>query len=531
MGFLLHHLLAESASRSPEATAIKFKRENVTYGELEERSNQLAHALIDVGIAPGDRVGLCLEKSLASVISVFAVLKAGACYVPVDANAPGPRVADIVQQCAMRCLITTAAAGERLFKTSPDRRSLERIFFVDDVPNASLPYPLQCVGLSQAISGQSKDPPALGGTNQDLAYVLFTSGSTGTPKGVMLSHLNALTFVNWGYETFNIRADDRLSNHAPLSFDLSVFDIFAGVKAGATISLVPEGLSSFPVRLAELLEEHRITVWYSVPSVLTLLLTHGKLQNRDLRDLRLILFAGEVFPVKYLRRLMKLVPHAKYFNLYGPTETNVCTYYEVEPIPEDQVTPIPIGKGCANTEVFAIDEQGQRVIGAGQEGLLYVRGSTVMQGYYARPADTERAFIRNPFSHGRDEKAYCTGDLVTLDTKGNYHFLGRRDHMIKTRGYRVELGEIESALYAHPAIREAVAVALPDELLGNKIKVFVVPEGSRPLDEREVKRHCARLLPRYMIPEDVEFRALLPRTSTDKVDRTRLNAESTKAQE
>ena len=174
----------------------------------------------------------------------------------------------------------------------------------------------------------------------------------------MLSHLNALTFVNWGFETFAITAQDRLSNHAPFNFDLSVFDIFVAVKAGAAISLVPEGLSVFPVQLSSFIQDQRITVWYSVPMVLSLLQSRGKLEERDLSALRLVLFAGEVFPTKHLRALMQKLPHPRYANLYGPTETNVCAYYEVEPIAPEQSAPIPIGRACANTDLVAIDAAG-----------------------------------------------------------------------------------------------------------------------------------------------------------------------------
>src|SRR5436190_12908060 len=187
----------------------------------------------------------------------------------------------------------------------------------------------------------------------------------------MLSHLNALTFVNLCFQTFAITARDRLSNHAPFNFDLSVFDIFVAVKAAAAISLVPEVLSVFPVQLSSFIQDQRITVWYSVPMVLRLLESRGKLEQRDLSGLRLVLFAGEVFPTKHLRALMQKLPHPKYANLYGPTETNVCAYYRVQPIASEDSAPIPIGKACANTDLIAIDADGGRVTERSKEGLLY----------------------------------------------------------------------------------------------------------------------------------------------------------------
>jgi acyl-coenzyme A synthetase/AMP-(fatty) acid ligase len=259
--------------------------------------------------------------------------------------------------------------------------------------------------------------------------------------------------------------------------------------------------------------------------VLSLLLSRGKLEGRDLGALRLVLFAGEVFPTKHLRALMQKLPHPRYANLYGPTETNVCAYYEVEPIAPEQSAPIPIGKACANTDLIAIDVNGQKVMEPGREGLLYARGSIVMQGYYGRPKESAACFIRNPFAAGREENLYCTGDWVTLDEKGNYLFVGRKDHMIKTRGYRVELGEIEAVMVAHPAVEEAVALAIADDQIGNTIRAIVTLSNCHSTTSPELKRHCAQKLPPYMIPEEIEFRDSLPRTGNGKIDRQRLQRE------
>ncbi len=443
MAYVLHQLLTESAGQRPDAEAVRLLDQTLTYAELEKLSNQLAHALIESGVAPGDRVGLYLSKSPAAIASIFGVMKTGACYVPVDQRAPGLRVVEIARQCNFRALITSSSLYQKLGATLHDECPMAGIFFVDQPPDAVLPVPVFI--FANSLAGYPTEPPAVEVIDQDLAYILFTSGSTGNPKGVMLSHLNALTFVNWGVETFGITADDRLSNHAPFNFDVSVFDIFVAIKAGAAISLVPEGLSVFPVQLSAFIQNQKITVWYSVPTVLTLLQSRGKLEERDLSSLRWVLFAGEVFPSKHLRALMEKLPHPRYANLYGPTETNVCTWYEVGQIPENQTTPIPIGKACANMAVIAID-----------------------------------------------------------------------------RGYRVELGEIEAVLVAHPAVDEAVALAIPDEAIGNTIRAIVTINDSRSLTSTELKRHCAEKLPPYMVPEEVEISDTLPRTGNGKIDRQRL---------
>jgi L-proline---[L-prolyl-carrier protein] ligase len=506
---LLHDLVSQSAERAPDAAALRFREDAVSYGDLEARSNQLARALAAEGVSLGDPVVLHAKKSPDAIVALLAILKSGACCVPVDPGTPAPRLRSILDQCRSRVAIDSPELREKLASETLDESSIERV-----------------VGSSEALA-HPPEPPGTRVSENDLAYILFTSGSTGQPKGVMLSHLNVRTFVDWAVETFAVGRDDRLTNHAPLNFDLSTFDVFGALAAGASVSLVPEGLAMFPVRLADLIERDRITVWYSVPSVLTLLVEHGGLAARDLSSLRLVLFAGEVFPVKYLRELMEAVPGPRYFNLYGPTETNVCTYYEVESAPAAGDPPVPIGKACEGTKVVALDEQRNPVERPGQEGILYVSGPGVMAGYYGRPEETEAAFISDPSADA--ERLYSTGDWVTIDEDGNYLFLGRRDHMIKSGGHRIELGEIEAALYSHPQVREAVAVPVPDELLGSTIKAVVVPVDPGALDEQAVRRHCGARLPRYMVPTEVELRSELPRTTTQKIDRARLALESAAA--
>jgi amino acid adenylation domain-containing protein len=355
----------------------------------------------------------------------------------------------------------------------------------------------------------------------DLAYILYTSGSTGTPKGVMISHRASLTFVAWAAACAGLGEQDRVCSPAPLHFDLSVFDIFATCQAGACMVVLPEMTSMFPARLAEWLARERISVWYSVPSILTMLVTYGNLRACDLSRLRAVIFAGEVFPARHLSRLMTEVPHARYLNWYGPTETNVCTWFEV-PSGTGRTGPVPIGVACANTDVFAVSGEGCRVSAPEEVGELYVRGPALMRGYWGQPDKTSQVLVRNPFQQDYAETAYRTGDLVTLDADGNYVFLGRRDGMVKTRGYRVELGEVEAALYEHPAIREAVVLPLPDELLGSRLRAVISATGSGGLTRLEVLEHCRRRLPAYMVPDVVEFCEALPRTSTGKVDRARV---------
>jgi acyl-CoA synthetase (AMP-forming)/AMP-acid ligase II len=239
------------------------------------------------------------------------------------------------------------------------------------------------------------------------------------------------------------------------------------------------------------------------------------------RRVRTVLFAGEVFPMKYLRGVMERFPRAEFFNLYGPTETNVCTYYHVRRPLDGAVGQLPIGVACANTSVFALDDDG-RLVDAGGVGELYVRGPTVMRGYWGMPDRTSEVLVPNPLQAAFSEHVYRTGDLVQRGADGTYRFIGRRDHMVKSRGYRIELGEIEEVLYTHGAVREAAAIAIPDEEIGNRIEAVVVPHPGCPPSEAELKIFCAAYLPRYMVPERFVFHSELPRTSTGKTDRVAL---------
>ena len=333
--YLAHHFLRDSATRFAERVAVEFKGQTLTYGALDEQSTRLSWLLHRVGVRRGDRVGIYLRKSLETVVSLFGILKAGAVYVPLDPNSPASRVAFIVANCAMRSLIGSRREVEALIAVFGDEGTPEAVVVLDGGEEGSDPrWPgVRMVRWSDLRAQDEPTSVISEGIETDLAYILYTSGSTGAPKGVMLTHRHAMTFVQWAGSTFAITSEDRLANHAPLHFDLSILDIFCAIRAGATVVLVPEGLSTFPIRLAEFIHQQAISVWYSVPSVLTLIVLHGQLQRFSFERLRTVLFAGEVFPVKYLRSLMQALPHAAFYNLYGPTETNVCTFYPVPPLP------------------------------------------------------------------------------------------------------------------------------------------------------------------------------------------------------
>jgi amino acid adenylation domain-containing protein len=517
MAHLLQQLLSRSAKAYPEKPAVWARGKSITYRELDERSNQLAHLLREKGINKGDRVGMFFPKCVESIISMLGVLKAGGVYVPLDPQAPPDRIGYIIGNCGIRILITNG--DKRSALTAETLSALECCVSTEGMGDSG-----DLIAWSRLAEFPAAHAPEVSLIETDLAYILYTSGSTGRPKGVMLSHRNALTFVEWCTEEFQVRSDDRLSNHAPLHFDLSVFDVYNTLEAGATVYLITEDLAVFPTSLANFIETEAITIWYSVPSALMLLLLHGHVTAENLKSIRILLFAGEVFPMKYLRQLAEVAPSCELYNLYGPTETNVCTYYKVERERLASLEELPIGIACANTETFSVTPEG-RLAGKGEVGELYVRGPAVTSGYWADSELTAKMVVPNQFQHQSDEKMYRTGDMVTVGDDGNYYFQGRRDSMIKSRGYRIELGEIEAALLSHPGVREAAVLAVPDEIIGNRIRAVVATHIPGSLGVLELQQYCASRVPRYMIPELIDLCEELPKTSTGKIDRVKLAAE------
>lgn len=480
----LHELVREQARRSPGLLAVSGPDGQMTYGELDQEADALAFFLAGRGVRRGDRVALWLPKSTRAIAVMQAVLRLGAAYVPIDPLGPVTRTVKVARDCRPRVIVTTTECAVRLREQGI---------------TGAIPYPEGLKRISPV--------PDPGGDSGDLAYILYTSGSTGDPKGVCLSHRNALAFVEWAVAEIGAGPSDRFANHAPLHFDLSVLDVYAAFLVGASVHLIPAEMSFAPTLLVDYLLKCKITVWYSVPSALILMLRDGGMTDvlPSALSLRVLLYAGEPFPIKYLRPLRNHLP-VRILNLYGPTETNVCAFYEVTNISADQVRTVPIGKACSGDRIWAERADGTSA-GLGEEGELVVNGPTVMLGYWGQPR--------------LDGRPYRTGDRVVLLDSGDYEYLGRRDGMVKVRGYRVETGEIEAALHTHPGIAD-VAVLLSGTAMDAKIVAYVVPVGDAAPDILELKRHCAAILPRHMIIDAVHAVPALPRTGTGKLDRRSL---------
>ncbi|WP_066382149.1 MULTISPECIES: amino acid adenylation domain-containing protein [unclassified Anabaena] len=528
MAYLLQQILEISANHYPDKEAVIYKNQSITYQNLDKVSNQLARVLNDAGIGKGDRVGVCLNKSIAAVATIYGILKSGAAYVPIDPLAPVKRLKFLITDCELKALVTTSTKLTNLYKDAADDVSqhLKCVILEDGGKIASEFSPAKVVTWEEMLRSPDTPLSPTGLIDQDLATIIYTSGSTGQPKGVMISHRALLTSVNCLYQGFDIQPTDRIAGLFSIYFIGSVFDIFLPIKAGATLVLVPPELAVLPVELSKFTVNQQITIWSSVSSLLTQLVLRGNIDQYQFPDLRIIIFGGEPFPQKYLHQLMQSIPQAKYYQLYGSTEAFPRTCYLIENISPD-MTKIPIGKAFPNIDLFVMNDNNQ-IVQPGESGELCMRGSSLMKGYWKNPEKTKEVlipYVINP--HLGAEIVFRTGDIVQQDTNGNYIYIGRRDHQIKSRGYRIELGEIETTLYSHPDIEEAVVIAIPDEQINNRIEAVVVTKQGSNLQEHDLQYFCAERLPKYMIPEKIEFRLnSLPKTITGKIDRNLLRTEA-----
>jgi amino acid adenylation domain-containing protein len=488
----LHRLVRDAAARTPDAPALHVDDVTLTYRELDELADRHAAALAGAGVREGDRVVIWAAKSVHVVALMQAALRLGALYVPVAPTNPASRVARIAAACAP-VLVLTDADG---------LRAADALLAADAVLTAEgVEWPAPVVGIADPPDTGAGPPSEPADTDEDRpAYLLYTSGSTGEPKGVLISHRNALAFLRWAVAETGLRPEDRLSNHAPFNFDLSVFDLYGAFLVGASVDVVPADLAYSPAELLEFLHRRRITVWYSVPSALLLMMRFGGLRQRPVPPaLRVCVFAGEPFPVSSVVELRSAWTGVRLFNWYGPTETNVCTSFEVTDADLSQLSALPIGRACSGDTV-ELDPPDAA------EGEIVVHGPTVMLGYWGEP---------------RQCGGYRTGDIGRRDERGDLVYVGRRDAMVKVRGHRIELGEIEAVLSGHPAVAE-VAVVVVGVGIDTRLRAVVVPTGNGRPGLLALKAHCAAHLPRYMIVDDIVVVTDLPRTPNGKTDRRTL---------
>jgi L-proline---[L-prolyl-carrier protein] ligase len=517
----LHGYLVRAIRDAPGAPAVRDRRREVSYRQLGDMVTALAGTMRRHSVRPGARVGIWLNKSLEAIVGIHAAVRSGIGYVPVDPVAPAIRAAHIIADCDVSCLLTTAERAEALACANAE---LPGLLIIAGDPGSMSARGSAVLAWDQAAA-PGRDLPAIAEAPEPdcLAYILYTSGSTGVPKGVTLTHRNARAFVDWAVSELELAGDDVFASHAPLHFDLSILDVFGAAAARACLVLVPDALAGLGAGLVRFAAEQGVTVWYSVPVALRRMASAANAAELGGSRLRVVAFAGETYPVSQLRILRDVLPRrTELYNLYGPTETNVCTYHRVreEDLGSAATAVPPIGRPCPYAVTALIGDDGAPLAETGEAiGELCVAGASLMVGYWSAEAATEARMIALP---GRSGLYYRTGDIVRRDPAGRYYFIGRRDSMVKVRGCRVEPGEVEAALAAYPGVADSACVTVPDPGAGSRLVAFVTVRAGHIADEAALRRHCRTVLPRYMIPERLEVVPALPRTSTGKTDRRML---------
>ncbi|HEX6804175.1 MAG TPA: amino acid adenylation domain-containing protein [Terriglobales bacterium] len=515
MNSSLQSLVTFRAERQPESTAIAYGEKKLSYAELEQRSSQLARLLASAGCRKGDRIAFLIPKSPEAIVSMLGILKAGCIYVPLDTASPAARIAKILQSCECRCLLVSDPAHPALREAT---KNVQLKIGSMSAARPDTPGFDFCLGDLAAFSAEPVQPNT---SPADPAHILFTSGSTGVPKGVVITHQNVLSFLDWAIPYFGIDSSDRNSGHSPLHFDLSTFDVYGTLGAGAELHLVKPELNVIPNKLAGFIRDSQLTQWFSVPSVLSYVAKFDVLNNDDFPALKRVLWCGETLPTPTLIYWMKKLPHVTFTNLYGPTEATIASsYYTVRECPRDELAPIPIGEPCGGEELLVLDEHLQPAR-ENEPGDLYIRGAGLSPGYWRDEQKTRAAFVPNPADAA--DRLYKTGDLARRGPDGLFYYLGRADTQVKVRGYRVELGEIEAALHSLHLFHDSAIVAVCDDAFGSvKLCCAYVAHPEAPLAPTAAKQRLATLLPSYMIPALWHEWKAFPRTSNGKLDRKQL---------
>lgn len=496
----------KTAAESPEKVAVRDGDRDLTFSALAGAAKGLAIRLREVcGGETGRPVAVYLPKSIECIVADLGIVYAGNAYMNLDVKTPAQRIENILRNVQPLCVITDAAHREAL----PDSGAGQKLLLLDEG--------LPAVGPEEEREIYRTLEKSI---DTDLLCLINTSGSTGTPKSVALCHRNYMDYTTWAIETMHLKKDELLGSIAPTVFDHFSYEFCLMLVHSCTLLLIPESYPSFPAKLLQLLAREHVTYLFWVPTLMVNIANMDLLSRIPLPDVRMVWFAGEVFPTRQFNYWRAHLPDATFVNLYGPTEITVdCTYYVIDrPLRDDE--PIPIGFPCRNTDILILNQE-NRPAGPGEEGELCVRGSSLALGYYNDPEKTEAAFVQNPLNHAYPERIYRTGDLVYRNSRGEIVYKGRNDCLIKHAGKRIELGEIE-----HVAVNTLGVVgngcAVYDDV-HKKIVFFY--EAEQPADPAELRRELASQLPRYMIPGCFIHMEQLPRNTNGKIDRARLKNE------
>jgi amino acid adenylation domain-containing protein/non-ribosomal peptide synthase protein (TIGR01720 family) len=495
----IHQLFEEQVEKTPDAVAVVFEGQHLTYKELNERANQLANYLQKLGVSPDVLVGICIERSLEMLIGILGILKAGGAYIPLDPSYPQQRLAFMLQDAQLSILIT----NQNLVATLP-------------------PHQAQIVCLDSdwdKISQHSLDNLTNKTSTKNLAYVIYTSGSTGQPKGVQITHGSLVNFLSSMRQTPGLNLEDIFLSVTTLSFDIAALEIYLPLIVGARVVIVSREVATDGIRLLKELILSQATVMQATPATWRMLLAAGWEGSQQLK----ILCGGEALDSNLAHQLLERSKQV--WNLYGPTETTIwSSVHKVENTKQSRIQSIiSIGRPIANTEFYILD-QNQQLVPVGVPGELHIGGAGLARGYLNRPELTQEKFITNPFSCKPDARLYKTGDLARYLPSGELEYIGRIDNQVKIRGFRIELGEIEAAISQHPSVSTNVVVVRQDESANQNLVAYVTLYSDQIVTITELRRFLESKLPNYMVPTAIVVLEALPLTPNGKVDRRALPA-------
>lgn len=512
---LLHDYLLHSARTLAEKTALVCMKQRVSYGELDARSNALAHSLVAAGVKRGDRVVVFADNTVETVISFWAVLKANAIVSIVNPLTKSDKLNYLLGDCRPAALITDAhihSVFAEPARACPHLRAVIVSGTIDEAKLAALPHARRWA--DALADGDRSSPPARQCIDIDLAAIIYTSGSTGDPKGVMLTHRNMLAACTSIASYLELREDEVILGVLPLAFDYGLYQMIMAFRTGAR--LVLERSFAFPAQILNLMVEEGVTGFPGVPTIFSILAEFKSLKDYDLSKIRYVTNTAAALPVKHILMLRELFPAARIYSMYGLTECKRCSYLPPQDIDRK---PASVGIAIPNTEMWIVDEDGNKV-GPGTVGQLVIRGATVMKGYWEKPESTAKKLKPGPLP---GEQVLYTGDFCKMDDEGYLYFIGRMDDVIKSRGEKVAPKEVEHVLVNIPGVKEAAVIGVPDDILGQAVKAFVVLEKGITLTEKQLQKECQSRLENFMVPKYIALVQDLPKTDTGKIKKTGLS--------
>jgi amino acid adenylation domain-containing protein len=511
----LHDYLSACAQRLPHKEAITYGDDRITYAELDARANALAHSLITQGVQSGERVLIFADNCIETVVAFWAVLKANAVVSIINPQTKTDKLAYLLNDCRAVVLICAAHLARIFLPAAAQSPHLKVVVVIGHLAQEAVKALPGYINWEMALEiGDRIAAPMRRRLDIDLAAIIYTSGSTGEPKGVMLTHRNMLTAATSVSTYLGMHEDDVVLAVLPLAFDYGLYQMIMSCRMGAR--LVLERSFMYPPAVLNVMVKEGVTGFPGVPMMFAALIEMQSLQDYDLSKIRYVTNTAAALPGKHIERLRELFPQAQIFSMYGLTECKRCTYLPPEDIARK---PDSVGIAIPNTELWLVDEQDNK-LGCGEVGQLVIRGATVMKGYWEKPEATAKKLRPGPLP---GELVLYTGDLCRLDEEGYLYFVARMDDVIKSRGEKVAPKEIENVLMNIEGVKEAAVIGVPDPLLGQAIKAFVVLEQTAVLTEKDILRDCQRRLENFMMPKFIEFRTELPKTTTGKIKKTDLS--------